>query len=96
MTPFRISPICETSRDQGSQKTWMSFIEQNIFFRITFSEERGHGIFTELMEGSLEGHLKDKLTTYKKIRDRSATREEETGFMYVPIRNMTNWLRKAL
>ena len=51
---------------------------------------------TELMEGSLEGHLKDKLTIFKKIRDRSATREEETGFMYVPIRHMTNWLRKAL
>ena len=73
----------------------MNFIENNNFFRITFSEERGHGILTELMEGSLEGHLKDKLTTLKKIRDRSATREEETGFMYVPIRNMTNWLRKA-
>ena len=74
----------------------MNFIENNNFFRITFSEERGHGILTELMEGSLEGHLKDKLTIFKKIRDRTATREEETGFMYVPIRNMTNWLRKAL
>lgn len=70
-------------------------IENNNFFRITFSEERGHGILTELMEGSLEGHLKDKHIMHKKIRDRSATREEETSFMYVPIRNMTNWLRKA-
>ena len=95
MTPFRITPMCETSRDQGSQKTWLSFIEQNIYLRITFIEERGHGIVTEQMDGSLEEHLKDKLTIFKKIRDRTATREEETSFMYVPIRNMTNWLRKA-
>ena len=65
------------------------------FFRITFSEERGHGILTELMEGSLEGHLKDKYSTYKRIRDRLATPEEVAGFMFVPISIMTNWLRKA-
>ena len=73
----------------------MNSIKNNHFFRITFSEERGLGILTELMEGSLESHLKDKLATYKKIRDGTATREEEIGFMFVPIGHMTNWLRKA-
>ena len=48
------------------------------------------------MEGSLEGHLKEKLVVHKKILERKATSEEETGFMYVPINVMTNWLRKEL
>ena len=65
-----------------------------MYFRITFNEERGHGILTELMEGSLEGHLKEKCNTYKKICERKATSAEETGFMFVPISVMTNWLRK--
>ena len=48
------------------------------------------------MEGSLEGHLKEKYNIHNKIVNRKATPEEETGFMYVPINVMTNWLRKEL
>ena len=48
----------------------------------------------ELMEGSLHGHLKEKYNTYKKICESKATSAEETGFMFVPINVMTNWLRK--
>ena len=65
------------------------------FLSITFCPERGHGILTELMEGSLEGHLKEKFNIYRKIRDKEASSDKETSFMLVPIRVMTNWLRNA-
>ena len=61
-------------------------VKPDFNFRSILTEERGHGIIMELMEESLENHLKKK---------RMAFTTEKNDFTMIPISFMVNWLRKA-
>jgi len=60
-------------------------LKPEINFRTISSKERGEGIIMELMEESLENHLKNK---------RNAFTAEEYESTMIPISFMLNWLRK--